>query len=188
MSEVAASTEFGYPNSLVRGEAPNTPLDSRDSSIHSPVAFESVRNHPFTLSSNTVKFDSVTSLIVGGLEAQPSTSEFGRPNSVLAAPLHGAIKHLPGTIGRAARVKSVSSRGADKAFFDPCGQANNRYSFDGNRLMQLRALSEYRAFPVRNRYTSAVCNSDARITAPVINPYLHACYVFVRRPQALTSG
>src|SRR5690606_18657996 len=140
-------------------------------SIHS-LLLDSVQNHPYT--NHMLRFYSVTSCIAGGLRAQSSTSEFGRPNSVLAAPLHGAIKHLPETIGRAAGVKSVSSRGAGKAFFDRCGQANNRHWFDGSRLMRLRALSEYRAFPVRNRCTSAVCNSDACIAAPVINPYLHA--------------
>lgn len=83
--------------------------------------------------------------------------------------------------------KNVFWSWVDTAFFDPYDQANNRCSFDGNRLMQLRAMSEYPTSLVRNRCRFAVCNSDTRIVSLVINPYLHACFVFVHRPQGLTS-
>lgn len=96
-----------------------------------------------------------------------------------------AIEPLSGN--RSEEFKDVFWRGVDKAFFDPCGQANNRHSFDGNRLMQLRVLSEYPTSLVRNRYRFAACNLDIRTVALVINPYLLACSVFVHRPQALTS-
>jgi len=119
LSEIAASTEFGWPpNSLVRGEAPNTPLDSRDSSIHSLSLlnqFEIIHSHFLP---NTVKFDNVTSHIAEGLGAQPSTSEFGRPNSVLAAPLHGAIKAPAGNNRKGCWSQDRFFARADKAFFD----------------------------------------------------------------------